>query len=83
MCSADPHVLAVDTLAPFARSFLQEMRRMILGGGGRQFCLRARLLVGLVSAAVCPPTLSGEDGSRPGVRHLDVPVRQRNIVAGA
>ena len=44
---------------------------------------RARLLVDLVRTAVYSPTFSGKDGVRPGVRHLDVSIRQRNIAAGA
>ena len=65
--------------APFSNNY----DAIFLAAEAETFVLRARLLIGLVSAAACPPIPFGKDGSRPGARHLDVPFRQRDIAAGA
>ena len=88
MCPVGPHVLAVDMLALLHAPFSKKCAALFLAVGAESLSFvyahyRARLLVDLVSTAVYSPTFSGEDGVRPGARHLDVSIRQRNIVAGA
>jgi hypothetical protein len=86
MCPAGPHVLAVGKLAPLHAPFSKSAVALFLAVGAESFVYVhwcARSLVDLVSTAVYFPTLSGEDGVRPGVRHLDAPIRQRNIAARA
>ena len=86
MCPAGPHVSAIDMLALLHAPFYNFGVAKFLAVGAESlvyvhWC--ARSLVDMVSTAVFFPTLTGEDGVRPGVRHLDASIRQRNIVAGA
>ena len=86
MCPVDPHVLALDMLAILHAPFSKRCAALFLAVGAEHVFYAhygARLLVDLISKAICSPTFSGTDGVRPGVRHLDVSIRQRNIVAGA
>ena len=86
MCPVGPHVLAVDMLALLHAPFSKKSAALFLAVGAESFVYshyRARLLVDLVSTAIYSPNFSGKDGVRPGVRYLDVSIRQRNIAAGA
>ena len=86
MCPAGPHVSAIDMLALLHAPFSIFGIAKFLEVGAESFVYAhwcARPLVDLVSTAVYFPTLSGEDGARPGFRHLDASIRQRDIVAGA